>query len=136
MPTTGVVSGTKVLLSIDGNAVACSTDLSVSMSADVIDATCKDNDGARQVLPGQKTWSVSLDAHQVWSASNQVESIYAKFWNGDEVALSWSTGVTGDPIWSGDARISQMDLTYPLNDVCGFSVTFEGNGELAMETVV
>lgn len=131
MATTGVLSGNLVLLKVNDNTLVCSTGLSVSMSADVIDATCKDNNGARQVLAGQKNWSVSVDALQVWSADDQVEDMFDLFWAGSNQAVSWGTGITGDPVWTGNARISSLDMEFPLNDVCTFSMTFEGSGILS-----
>jgi hypothetical protein len=135
MPTNGVFVGTKVVPIIDGEPVGCSTDLSLELSSEVIDATCKDNEGARQVLPGQNNWTCNFSALTVYNTDQGVEELVAKWLAKDTVSVSISTGVTGDPLYTGDGYISSLSMSFPLNEVASYDCTIEGTTPLNVAVV-
>jgi predicted secreted protein len=135
MATTGHFSGTKIFVLVNGELVGCQKDSDLDISFDQIDATCKDNDGAKKTLPGQVSWSINMDAVQVYNDANGFQSLVAASLNKNSVAVMWSTGAEGDPVYSGNAYITKLNAKAPLNDVATYSVTFSGDGPLSSAIV-
>jgi predicted secreted protein len=135
MPTVGVFLGNKVVPVIDDVAIGCTTECSLELTSEVIDATCKDNDGARQVLPGQNGWTFSFSGLQVLDDADGVKSLTALQLAKTIVPVTVSTGVVGDPEFTGSGYISSVSLNYSLNEVASYDVTIEGTTPLAQADI-
>lgn len=57
-----VVNGNDVGVYVEGQLIGCLTNATFTSTNNEIDVTCKDNSGARQVLPGGQQWSVGFEA--------------------------------------------------------------------------
>ena len=133
MPTTGKVSGNLFLVYMDGVAIACSTEASVSITNEQIEVTCKDNDGAKTyILGGQDaTFTVggifqfdNVGADQLTDAAVDQTPVTVRF----------GTDVIGDFFLEMDAIITAMDITAPLNNVTTYTATFSAAGPLTKGT--
>lgn len=96
MATTGSFKGNKIVPIWDGVAIGCTTDFTFDGSNSEIDATCKDNDGAKSTLPGEQSITMSAAGLQVYDATSGIEQLMSDFANKVEETLAWSTGVSGD----------------------------------------
>jgi len=129
MATTGTVKGNLVGVYIQGGGggfdlIACGTNASLNISNEMIETVCKDNDGARTVLPGQRTVTISVEgltAYDNVGRTNLIDAVIDK----TELTLQYGSGVTGDPFIQVDAFISSFEENAPLNDSTSFSVTFD-----------
>lgn len=135
MATTGDHLGNLRLLYIDDVAVGCTTQMSLSLSSEEVDSTCKDNNGARQSLAGQQNWSVSISGHQVFENNPSVDDLFDLWKNRTEFEARLSTGVTGDVEYTGDAYISSMEITDNVNEVATWSATITGTGAISATTI-
>lgn len=118
--------------------IACATSGTFSGSLEVIDATTKDNDGQREILPGGLTWTMTAEGLIEFGLSADVKSNVDLFdlWKAKTpVRLAWTTGVNGDVMYYGNAYITQLEESAGLNEVASFSVTFEGDGAITKAIV-
>lgn len=129
MATTGTVKGNLVGVYIyDGTSsydlIACGTNASLNISNEMIETVCKDNDGARTVLPGQRTVTITVEGLTAYNNVGRTELIDAVI-DKTELTLQYGSGVSGDPYIQVDAFISSFEESAPLNDSTSFSVTFD-----------
>lgn len=128
MATTGTVKGNLVGVYIDDSGtyslVACGTNATVNISNEMIETVCKDNDGARTVLPGQQSITMTVEGLTAYDNVGRTELIDAAI-DKTELTLRYGSGVTGDPYLQVDAFITSFEESAPLNDSTSFSVSFD-----------
>lgn len=128
MATTGTVKGNLVGVYIQDGAtydlVACGTNATVNISNEMIETVCKDNDGARTVLPGQQSITMTVEGLTAYDNVGRTELIDAAI-DKTELTLRYGSGVTGDPYLQVDAFITSFEESAPLNDSTTFSVSFD-----------
>lgn len=118
--------------------IACATNGTFSGSMEVLDATTKDNDGQREVLPGGLTWSMTAEGLIQYNLENTVKSnidLFDLWQNKTLLRLAWTTGKEGDVMYYGNAYITQFEENAGLNEIASFSVTFEGDGAITKALV-
>jgi predicted secreted protein len=136
MATVGAFKGNIVIPNWGGSAIGCTTNFSFEGSNAEVDATCKDNDGAKSTLAGEQTWSFTAEGLQVYDATIGIEDLMTDWRTKQEETIEWSTGVVGDKTYSGTAYISAISMGAPLNGVATWNVTWTGKGNLAETTNV
>lgn len=136
MATLGAFKGNIVIPDWNGDPIGCTTNFSFEGSNAEIDATCKDNDGAKSTLPGEQTWSFTAEGLQVYDATTGIEDLMSDWRNKVEATIAWSTGELGDKTYSGQAYISAISMGAPLNGVATWNVTWTGKGVLSEATNV
>ena len=129
MATTGTVKGNLVGVYISDGAsgydlIACATNASLNITNDMIETVCKDNDGARSVLPGQQSVSISIEGLTAYNNVGRTQ-LFASVKDKTLLTLQYGTGVTGDAFVQVDAYITSFEETAPLNDSTSFSVSFD-----------
>ena len=135
MATTGKVKGNAIGIYVGGSLVACATNASLDLTYETIDATCKDQDGQKQILLGQKGASISVDGLTQYDAAYGIEDLQVSFNAGTQVAVKWSTEVTGDSYYQMNAYCTGISQTAGLNEVATYSATFESDGAIVYAAV-
>lgn len=135
MATDGSFNGNLLLVYVDDTAIDCLTSSSISLSRDMIDASCKDNAGQYEALPGQKTGTISAEGLVAFDATEGIDELLADYAAGTSVTVKFSTEVTGDTYIQSAAYIESIDWDGPLNDVTTYSVTFHLYGAQTISTV-
>jgi TP901-1 family phage major tail protein len=118
--------------------VASSTSGTFSGELETIDATSKDNDGARSILVSAISWSMTVEGLvQYNDTTNKIRSadLFSLWQNKVKVRIAWATGIDGDSFYYGDAYITSYEESAGLNEVASFSVTFEGDGDITTSTI-
>lgn len=118
--------------------VASSTSGTFSGELETIDATSKDDDGARAILVSAISWSMSVEGLvQYDDGTNKVRSaeLFTIWKNKTKIRVAWSTGVDGDTIYWGDGFITSYEESAGLNEVATFSVSIEGDGDINTLTI-
>lgn len=133
--TTGPVKGNSLLLYVGSTAIACTTDAAFSFNRKTIDATCKDNDGAEQILPGGTGGSFTMSGIWRFDASYGVDDLADIFLNSTKVTIKYSTEVTGDFYLQADAYITDFSGKAGLNAVADYSATFTITGTITKAVV-
>nr|DAF38973.1 MAG TPA: major tail protein [Caudoviricetes sp.]DAJ57243.1 MAG TPA: major tail protein [Caudoviricetes sp.] len=97
----------------------------LEMSADELDASDKNSEGWGENLPGQKTWSISMEAVSVISAYG-VQAVKQCFVSGQSIEVlrycSDGTAVRGN------ASITEFSDDVPHDDIATVTVTLQGRG--------
>lgn len=135
MPTTGVFNGNLLLIYNDDVAIGCITGCSVDLSRAMIDASCKDNSGRYEALPGQLTMTGSVDGLAAFDATEGIDEILDDILNGTSVTVKMSTEVTGDTYIEADAYFENVTIDGPLNDVASFSAGIHFYGAITKAAV-
>lgn len=132
MATTGTVKGNLVGIYISDNAtptpaftlIACGTNASLNITNEMIETVCKDNDGARSVLPGQQSVNMTIEGLTAYDNHGRTE-LFAAAKDKTELTLKYGSGVAGDPFVQVTAFITSFEETAPLNDSTSFNVSFD-----------
>jgi len=133
MATTGTVKGNLVGVYIqdaDGSGdtnfdlIACGTNASLNITNEMIETVCKDNDGARSVLPGQQSISITVEGLTAYDNVGR-EHLFDAVKDKSELTLQYGSGVTGDPYVQVDAYITSFEESAPLNDSTSFTANFD-----------
>lgn len=130
------MTGTDLLLFIDGVAIGHAKSHTVSMSANIIDKSSKDDALWNTKGAGRIGWTVKADALVSYDDTRcNYEALYTAMLNRVTVVLvSAQVDPTNttlaftplDSIYTGSAYISSVELTSPDDDNATFSVSFEG----------
>lgn len=142
MATTGVFNGTSLVVLVGTEVVAHATSCSLSISADLPDATTKESGGWADHIAGLRSWSITTDGlatveptgtnyvvGDIFSALNGRGTVTVKF-----TTVSGSTPITGDLIWSGSAFVESLDITADMESPVTYSASFTGTGTLTQAT--
>lgn len=132
MLTLGTVQGNALGIYIDDVLIACATSATMDLSTNMADATCKDNDGAEQIKPSQKTWSMALDGMLAFDSNYGWQDL-VDAWDQDVLLkVRFGTEELGDEYYEGMAYIDSLSASGPLNEVATYSVNFRGTGTLTI----
>lgn len=142
MPTTGVFNGTSLVVLVGTEVVAHATSCTLSVSADLPDATTKQSGGWAEEIAGLRSWSITTDGlatveptgtsfvvGDLFSALNGRTSVTVKF-----TTANGSTPIVGDLIWSGSAFVESLDITADMESPVTYSASFTGTGVLTQAT--
>ncbi|RLA19924.1 MAG: hypothetical protein DRQ56_04315 [Gammaproteobacteria bacterium] len=135
MATTGKFKANLMGIYVGTDLIAGSTSSTFSGSNGTIDATSKENDGAKQILLGQQEWSMNHDGHLEFDAAYGLVDLLTAWKAKTTLTLKFSTEVSGDTYLTGDALITSVDLSAEVNGVTAGSVSFEGTGVITIDTV-
>lgn len=135
MATAGIFNGTLVGLYIGGTKVAHGTSHSFSSSHEPRDATTKDSGGWSEVLEGLRSWEISGDFLLAQDASYGIDDIDTIIQNRTKVTLRFSTEVTGDNYYNGDAYITELSVEAGTEESATFSLSFTGTGAINYTTL-
>jgi predicted secreted protein len=133
--TIGVVNGNNVLIYVDGDPVACSTNAEVNYTNETIEVTCKDNNGAKQYLLGSGDWTMSLEMFWKFDATFGVGDLWDLALNKTTVEAMFSNENAGDFRLVGDALITSISGVAPLDGGVTCNVTLQGTNTLTKEII-
>jgi predicted secreted protein len=142
MATTGVFNGTQLVVLVGTEVIAHATSCSLTVSADLPDATTKQSGGWAEEIGGLRSWSITTDGlatveptgtsyvvGDIFSALNGRTAVTVKF-----TTANGNTVVTGDLVWSGSAFVESLDITADMESPVTYSASFTGTGQLTQAT--
>lgn len=144
MATDGVINGTKFGVYVAGTKVAYATSASISMNHNLRDTSTKDSGGWRDQLEGQRDWEVSVEGMLIFTnldgtavSGTTADELYSTYiYARTQFELKFSTEVTGDIKWTGQAFLTSLSADTPNEDSSTWSGSFSGTGELVQAAVV
>jgi hypothetical protein len=123
------VKGNSLLVYVNDVAIGCLNNNEFTSQNEEIDATCKDNDGARNVLPGGNTASISFDGTFETDATYGLEELLGVHKNKTAVAVRMGVaGSGGLYIQAASAYLNQLTWSGPLNAATVFNGSFSIDG--------
>lgn len=136
----GQLNGTDLGVYIDGTLVAYSTNATININHSPRSTTNKESGGWEENMEGLRNWDVSVDALYAWMQpdgnpiSNETLSEIFTAYMETRAKFGLTFGVTttnqNDTKYSGDAWLTSISLTAPLEDTATFSASFQGTGTL------
>jgi predicted secreted protein len=129
--------GENMRLTLDGKLILHEVSASLSFTKDFKEVASKDTNG-KLVSPGSNSWNFSVEG--LWENDGTVkQDLFAitTMANADAVkTVSFSTGISGDPIFSGNAYVEGFTVDAANEEYVTFSFTVKGSGDLTIAEVV
>ena len=135
MATAGVMNGTLMGVYIGSTLIAHSTEGSISLSMDTRDISSKDSAGARALLEGMKSGSISVSALYSEDGAYGADELYTAMAARTPLAVKFSTEVSGDHFWSASSYLTSLEVSASTEDNMTFSATFELTGAITYTAV-
>ena len=119
-------------------AVGGQKNCTLSMEADTIDVSNKNDFGWASFIAGAKSWTISCDGQFLTEDDGQ-EALIKAFLDSEEVEIEMSNAVLAAEgqqakeatiAYTGKAVITSLELEAAFDDVFAYSVEFQGKGKL------
>lgn len=133
-----VINGTDILLIQGSTTLVGQTDATMTMSADMLDTTTKDNTAkAKTYIAGETGWTLSVTAlyDPAAAAAGSVSQAITDLKAGTSWTIKFGQTATGDNYWTGTALISGVTINGPKNDVASYSLEMQGTAVLTEDSV-
>jgi hypothetical protein len=134
MASTGILNGTLGVVKVGGVTIAHLTSNNFNVEMSTRDASTKSSAGWKDVLEGQRSWGGSASGYFAEDAAYGFEDLFDVMESRTLVTLRFTTGVTGDKYYEGEAYVTSIARTDGLEESSTFEATFEGTGVLAKDT--
>ena len=103
----------------------------LSMEADSIDVSNKNDYGWTSTIGGAKSWSVACDGQFIADDQGQ-QALFDAFVAGTEVQVEMKN--TGESVYfAGKAAITSLEVDAQFDDVCTLSMELQGIGALKVD---
>ena len=115
-----------------------STSCTLSMNVDTIDISTKDSAGFRDLLGGQKSFSLSADGLMDFldtGSTTDPEELFTNMMNRTAVTFTFALDVQAGHKYTGSAFITSLEVTGGVEDAPTYSVSLEGTGAILNPTV-
>lgn len=122
-----VVNGNDVGLYVNNQLIGCLTSNDWNSQNEEIVTTCKDNNGARTILPGGNTADMPFSGNFNPASGYGFEELITIHKNKTRVGVKQA--IVGGLFIAGYAYLNQLTWTAPLNAASTFSGTFTVDGE-------
>lgn len=139
MATTGVFNGTNLILkfhSTDGSEVAVghSTSSTLSLSADLPDATTKDSSGYNEVIAGTRTGEISFEGLIAYDDSNNAIEAADYLLARTKVYWEFGTAASGDDVYSGAGYLNSVEMSAEMESPASYSGSITVTGAISKAT--
>jgi TP901-1 family phage major tail protein len=138
-----IFNGTDLILKVSPSSTAGTPDtpvklmhsqnVSLSMNVDTIDISTKDSAGWRDLLGGQKSFSLSADGLMDFEAAagdTDVAELFEQMFDRDDVSFVFGlSGAAGYTI-SGNGYLTSLEISGGTEDAPTYSCSIEGTGVL------
>jgi len=140
MPSTGIMNGTTVVLSIknaDSGAyttIGHTTSSSISYSLDTPDATSKDSGGYREIIAGVRSLDMSFDGFVAYDDTTNIEELMVFINNRTKVNCKFATALSGDVVYSCDGFLTSIEYGADSEAPVTYSGSFSSTGSVTIGT--
>ena len=112
-----------------------STSVSLSVNVDTIDVSTKDSAGFRDIIGGQKSFSLSADGLMDFAtggSDTEVDELFTQMLG--RTAVTFIFGISDPSAYnmSGSGFITSLEVTGGVEDAPTYSVTIEGTDTLTV----
>ena len=135
--STSIMNATDVLIQFSTDGVTYSevgrcTSASLSVSMETRDTSNKDSAGWRELLEGQKSWSLSGDGLVTYN--NASADGYSDLWGylprRTNLYVQYGSTTTDEKYYSGQGFLTSLDQEAGMEDNVTYSFSFEGTAAL------
>ena len=139
--STSIMNATDVLIEFSTDGVTYSevgrcTSASLSVSMETRDTSNKDSAGWRELLEGQKSWSLSGDGLVTYNIASA--DGYSDLWGyltaRTKLYVKFGSTTTDEKYYSGQGFLTSLDQEAGMEDNVTYSFSFEGTAALTEAT--
>ena len=139
--STSIMNATDVLIQFSTDGVTYSevgrcTSASLSVSMETRDTSNKDSAGWRELLEGQKSWSLSGDGLVTYNIASA--DGYSDLWGyltaRTKLYVKFCSTTTDEKYYSGQGFLTSLDQEAGMEDNVTYSFSFEGTAALTEAT--
>jgi predicted secreted protein len=127
-----VLNGNDVLLYVGSQAIGCLTNATFSSSREEVEVTCKDNDGARQVIGGSLSATITFEGFYNPASTYTVDDLFTL--HQADTEFNWHMGDNENFTLHGMGRFTQLEYSAPVNAGTTFSGTIAVTGAYTFST--
>ena len=135
MASTGYMNGTDVVLYVGGTAVTYATGVDIDYSMDTREVTNKDSGGHSEFRESKLNWTASSEFWFAEDASYTYSDLFTLMQTRALVTIRISTEVSGDIYYEGQALITSLPKSAPVEDNVSFNMSLQGSGKLNQITL-
>lgn len=128
MATTGIINGTSLGVYVGGTLITHSTSANISFSMETRDASTKDSAGYREILEGQRSWTIEAEGMTALDAANGFEELFAAWVARTALTVKFATTDATDQFYQGTGYCTSLSVDSGVEDSSTFSATFEMTG--------
>lgn len=130
------MNGTLISITVGGTEISLQTEASVSLSAEMVDITTKEDDGWKKQLPRMRSGSLSFSVlHDEGEDYNMQEMWTAYTSNTAVSAIKFTTGTTGDYEFSASGWFTSLEMSSGVEDNVTVSGTIEFDGAVTYTVI-
>tara|TARA_Y100001973_G_C5157492_1_gene311666 strand:- start:227 stop:655 length:429 start_codon:yes stop_codon:yes gene_type:complete len=110
-----------------------STSCSISINADTIDVSSKDSNGYRDLIGGQKSFSLSADGLMDFTSSGSTtdpDEIFTQLDNRTSVTFTFALATPAGYKYTGSGFITSLEVSGGVEDAPTYSCSIEGTGQI------
>jgi hypothetical protein len=123
-----IVNGNKIGVYVNNQLIGCLVSNEFTSSNTEIEATCKDNDGAKQILSGGNEASISFEGNFDEVSSYGLSDLLDVHKNKTRVGIKFADATSGGLYVIAYAFLNELTWAGPLNAATTFSGTFSIDG--------
>ena len=122
------IQGLNILVYLGETVLGGQKNCTLSMEADTIDVSNKNDFGWSSFIAGAKSWNITCDGQFLTDDAGQ-DALMTAFIGSDEVTIEMKNA-DETIYYSGQAVITSLELEAAYDDVFSYSVEFNGKGPL------
>tara|TARA_Y100000052_G_C2952779_1_gene88347 strand:- start:2277 stop:2702 length:426 start_codon:yes stop_codon:yes gene_type:complete len=114
------------------------TSCSISMNVDTIDVSTKDSAGFRDLIGGQKSFSLSADGLMDFTSTGSTtdpDELFTQMMNRTAVTFTFALATPAGYKYTGSGFITSLEITGGVEDAPTYSVSLEGSDAITQTSI-
>jgi TP901-1 family phage major tail protein len=114
------------------------TSCSISMNVDTIDVSTKDSAGFRDLIGGQKSFSLSADGLMDFTSTGSTtdpDELFTQMMNRTAVTFTFALATPAGYKYTGSGFITSLEITGGVEDAPTYSVSLEGTDAITQTSI-
>lgn len=132
--TIGPLNASALLIYLGGSLVAHTTDINFKLDNALVDATTRNSGGWKETIAGLRSWSLTVSGVIAFDDTTGWMTFVQGIANRSLFVVKFSTGITGDYYFTGNARIMATGAAAKMEATATFTGTIDGTGPLTIGT--
>ena len=114
------------------------TSCSISMNVDTIDVSTKDSAGFRDLIGGQKSFSLSADGLMDFTSTASTtdpDELFTQMMDRTSVSFTFALATPAGYKYTGSGFITSLEITGGVEDAPTYSVSIEGTDAITQTSI-
>ena len=134
MATTGVFSGTNLILKVESNTVGHTTSCTLSLSNDLPEATTKDSNGFQEVIAGVMSGELSFEGLVVYDDTANAIEMADYLLARTQLTCVFGTAESGDDVYTAEGFLSSVEMSAEAESPVTYSGSITLTGAITKST--